>query len=212
MAGSPNRRPRRTARGPETHPPGRADREATLKCVKSDNFPVVALLPSIPSAPVEPLLGAGAFLLRNLIPIAIVTGTAVSVYTFGYKRPELILEVELSGADGPRGDGHTRANLMLLLANVGSGSAEEVQMTVTAGAFAFDNDIEPTDTITAAYEPPQAVMEIRGGRKVRFFGGGCRHDVFLENVVYEGDVQELWLGSALFTDGEHELKYLVSCK
>lgn len=55
-------------------------------------------------------------------------------------------------------------------------------------------------------------MEIRGGRKSGFIGGGERHDIYLNNVVYQGDVQELWLGKAIFKKGEHDLKYQVSCK
>lgn len=55
-------------------------------------------------------------------------------------------------------------------------------------------------------------MEIRSGRKSGFIGGGRRHDIYLENVVYEGDVQELWLGNAVFTEGKYDLKYQVACK
>lgn len=161
------------------------------------------------------ILGSwGNLFLNNLVPIAVISGTAVSIYTFGYKRPELILEVEspTGHRTQPSEDGDTQANFGLLLANVGNSSAEEVQLTITADAFKFSNSIDATDSITPDYEPPQAGMEIRSGRMTGFLGGGRRHDIFLENVVYEGDVQELGLGKAIFTDGNHDLKYQVCCK
>ena len=149
-----------------------------------------------------------------MVPLAIFTTGAISFYTFIYKRPELILEPELSISTrrGPDEDGNAEAPLLLLLANVGNSSAEEVQLTITADAFRFDNNIEATDSITSSYEPPQAMMEIRSGRKSGFVGGGHRHDIYIENMVYEGDVQELWLDNAIFTEGKHDLKYQVSCK
>ena len=172
------------------------------------------MLPDILAGAIDAISGLGAFIVKNIVPIAIVTTAAVTSYSFLYKRPELILEVEqsTSGPTQPDEDGDAEAVIMLLLANVGNSSASEVQLTVTADAFKFDNDIDATDSIVSEYEPPQAVMEIRSGRKSGFIGGGSRHDIYLENVVYEGDVQELWLGSAIFDEGEHDLKYQVSCK
>jgi hypothetical protein len=151
---------------------------------------------------------------NNLVPLAIVTTGAVTSYSFVYKRPELILEPNLStsAAAQPGEEGDVSAVIMLLLANVGNSSAAEVQVSLTADAFKFDNGINTTDMITTAYEPPQAVMEIRSGRKSGFVGGGERNDVYLENVIYECDVQELWLGNAIFDEGEHDLKYQVACK
>jgi len=160
------------------------------------------------------LTSFGTLIWKNLVPLAIFTTGSVTFYSFLYKRPELIMEVEISYsrelASGEEGD--AEAGLMLLLANVGNSSADEVKFTITADAFKFENDIPSTDSITSTYEPPQAVMEIRGGRKSGFIGGGRRHDIYLENVVYEGDVQELWLGRAIFREGEHALKYHVACK
>lgn len=163
---------------------------------------------------VQAVVSLGAFVVSNIVPIAIITTAAVTSYSFLYKRPELILEVDQStaGPIQPDEDGDAGSVLMLLLANVGNSSASEIQLTITADAFKFDNDIDLTDSIVSEYEPPQAVMEIRSGRKSGFFGGGRRHDIYLENVVYEGDVQELWLGKAIFDEREHDLKYQVSCK
>lgn len=143
------------------------------------------------------LVSGGDFFLNNLVPIAVISGTAVSIYTFGYKRPELILEVEppTGHLTQPSEDGDAQANFMLLLANVGNSSAEEVQLIITADAFKFNNKIDATNSITPDYELPQAGVEIRSGRMAGFIGGGRRHDIFLENVVYEGDVQELYLES-----------------
>lgn len=160
------------------------------------------------------LMSLGSLVWKNLVPLAVFTTGAVTFYSFIYKRPELILEAELSSAfeTAQNEDGDAKAVLMLLLANAGNNSATEVQLTLTADAFHFDNNIDSTDSITSSYEPPQAVMEIRSGRKSGFIGGGRRHDIYLENVVYQGDVQELWLGSAIFTEGKHDLKYQVACK
>lgn len=162
----------------------------------------------------QTVVSLGAFVVSNIVPIAIITTAAVTSYSFLYKRPELILEVDqsASGPAQPSEDGDAESILMLLLANVGNSSASEIQLTITADAFKFDNDIDSTDSIVSEYEPPQAVMDIRSGRKSGFIGGGRRHDIYLENVVYEGDVQELWLGTAMFKQGKHELKYQVSCK
>lgn len=163
---------------------------------------------------VRAVVSLGTYVVSNIVPIAIITTAAVTSYSFLYKRPELILEVEQStgGPTNPGEDGDAWSVLMLLLANVGNSSASEVQLTITADAFKFDNDIDSTDSIVSEYEPPQAVMQIRSGRKSGFIGGGRRHDIYLENVVYEGDVQELWLGRAIFDEGKHDLKYQVSCK
>lgn len=172
------------------------------------------LSPDIIADVVQHLLTVGAFVVSNIVAIAIFTTAAVTSYSFLYKRPELILEVENtdSGPTQPGEDGDADANIILLLANVGNSSASEVQMTITADKFKFNNDIDTTNSITSKYEPPQAVMEIRSGRKSGFIGGGRRHDIYLENVVYENDVQELWLGKAIFDEGDHDLKYQVSCK
>ncbi|TVT95150.1 hypothetical protein [Haloferax volcanii] len=172
------------------------------------------MLPNIFVGTAEAIYSLGAFIVNNIVPIAIVTTAAVTSYSFLYKRPELILEIEksISSSTQPDEAGDVDAVIMLLLANVGNSSASEVQLTLTADAFKFDNNIDATDSIVDEYEPPQAVMEIRSGRKSGFIGGGRRHDIFLENVVYEGDVQELWLGKAIFSEGEHALKYQVSCK
>jgi len=169
---------------------------------------------SILQAVLQDLISIGMLIWNNIVPLAIVTTGTITFYSFVYKRPELILEVELSSVvEAPSDeDGDINAGLMILLANVGNSSAEEVQLTITADAFHFDNSIESTDSIVSTYEPPQAVMEIRSGRKSGFLGGGRRHDIYLENVVYEGDVQELWLGRAIFTEGKHDLKYQVACK
>jgi len=163
---------------------------------------------------IQVVVSLGAFVGSNIVPIAIITTAAVTSYSFLYKRPELILEVDQSTARHTQSDedGDAGSDLMFLLANVGNSSASEVQLTITADAFKFGNDIDSTDSIVSEYEPPQAVMEIRSGRKSGFFGGGRRHDIYLENVVYEGDVQELWLGEAIFDEDEHDLKYQVSCK
>ena len=163
---------------------------------------------------VQTVVSLGGFVVSNILGIAIITTAAVTSYSFLYKRPELILEVDQStaGPKQPDEDGDAGSVLMLLLANVGNSSASEIQLTITADAFKFDNDIDSTDSIVSEYKPPQAVMEIRSGRKSGFIGGGRRHDIYLENVVYEGDVQELWLGEAIFNEGEHDLKYQVSCK
>lgn len=163
---------------------------------------------------VQATVSLRAFVVSNTVPIAIITTAAVTSYSFLYKRPELILEVDQSwaGPTQPDEDGDAGSVLMLLLANVGNSSASEIQLTITADAFKFDNDIDSTDSIVSEYEPPQAVMEIRSGRKSGFGGGGRRHDIYLENVVYERDVQELWLGKAIFDEGEHDLKYQASCK
>lgn len=172
------------------------------------------MLPDIFAGTVDAIYALGAFIIKNIVPIAILTTAAVTSYSFFYKQPELILEVEqsVSGSTQPDEDGDSDAVIMLLLANVGNSSANEVQLTITADAFKFDNDIDATDSIVSEYEPPQAIMEIRSGRKSGFIGGGRRHDIYLENVVYEGDVQELWLGKAIFTEGKHDMKYQVSCK
>ena len=172
------------------------------------------MLPDVLAGAIDAISSLGAFIGKNIVPIAIITTAAVTSYTFLYKRPELILEIEqsASGLTQPDEDGDADAVIILLIANVGNSSASEVQLTITADAFKFDNNIDTTDSIVSEYELPQAVTEIRSGRKSAFVGGGRRHDIYLENVVYEGDVQELWLGSAIFDEGEHDLKYQVSCK
>ncbi|QLH83795.1 hypothetical protein [Halosimplex pelagicum] len=172
------------------------------------------MLPDIFATTANLIYSLGRFIVKNIVPIAILTTAAVTSYSFLYKRPELILEVKqsVSGSRGPDEDGDADAVIMLLLANVGNSSASDVQLTITADAFKFDNDIDATDSIVSDYEPPQAVMEIRSGRKSGFIGGGRRHDIYLENVVYEGDVQELWLGKTIFNEGRHDLKYQISCR
>lgn len=167
--------------------------------------------------PIEFLVSPAAFVASNIVPLAIITTAVVTSYKFLYKRPELIMEVEQSYSTPINADedGDVEVGLMFLLANVGNNSASEVQLTITADAFKFDDGIEPTESITRDYEPKQAVMEIRSGRKSGFIGGGHRHDIYLENVVYENDVQELWLGPAIFTergDGKNDLRYRVCCK
>lgn len=161
----------------------------------------------------QAVVSLGAFVVSNIVPIAIITTAAVTSYSFLYKRPELILEVSQSTVGPTQSDegGDVGAVIVLLLANVGNSSASEIQLTITADAFKFDNDIHSTDSIVNEYEPPQAVMEIRSGRKSGFLGGGRRHDIYLENVAYQGDVQELYLGRAIFDEGKHDLKYQVSC-
>lgn len=174
----------------------------------------MSLIPSNLQMFYQGMIALGTLVWNNLVPLAVVTTGAITFYSFIYKRPELILEAELSSTSKTAHDedGDIKAVLLFLLANVGNNSAEEVQLTITADAFHFDNDIQTTDSIISSYEPPQAVMEIRSGRKSGFIGGGRRHDIYLKNVVYEGDVQELWLGSAIFTEGKHDLKYQVACK
>lgn len=90
-------------------------------------------LPSEITAEAPQILVSLAFVVANIVPIAIITTTFVTSYSFLYKRPELILEVEqsVSSPTQPDEDGDAGAVLILLLANVGNSSASEVQLTIT---------------------------------------------------------------------------------
>lgn len=108
------------------------------------------MLPDILVGVINAISSLGAFIVKNIVPIAIITTAAVTSYSFLYKRPELLLEVKqsVSGPTHPDEDGDADAVIILLIANVGNSSASEVQLTITADAFKFDNDIDTTDSMS----------------------------------------------------------------
>lgn len=58
------------------------------------------MLPNLFAAAEDAIYALGASLVKNIVPIAIITTAAVTSYSLLYKRPELILEVKQS-ASGP---------------------------------------------------------------------------------------------------------------
>lgn len=139
----------------------------------------------------------------------------LSVYRFVYLRPELFLDVDLDGngySQRQDGEGYD-ANIGLYLVNAGNRFAEDAQLTFALDAFHFDLELDTPDHPVEDYDVPTTMMDTRSGRKMGYFGGGRRHDVFFEGVVYEQDTFELYYGEAVFDEEKtHEIRYTVACR
>jgi hypothetical protein len=160
----------------------------------------------------EILVNIGGFVFSTeAAGAAAVLGTTIAIYQFFYLRPELILDVDISGWHN-RSE-HVNATIAFYVINAGHRFAEDVQISITADAFKFDNDTETTSTMSEEYGGVTAEFEIKSGRKAGYIGGGRRHDINIGNPIYEGEISKLYFGSAIFEeDGLHELKYKVACR
>lgn len=148
---------------------------------------------------------------REIIALATIAAAFIAVYRLVYLRPELFIEPNVESVH--EREENTKAIMSLFLVNGGNRFAEDVQVTLTLDAFKFDNDIESTDYVTNRYQVPQTTLDIRSGRKSGYVGGGRRHDIYVENPVYEKDVMKMWFGTSIFNEeGKQELKYTVACR
>lgn len=140
------------------------------------------------------------------VAIATVLGTALAVYRFIIKRPELIFDIEID--DPYQGvDGELKIIPSLQLANVGRQYAADVHVSFTLHGFEFENENE-------GQKGPETLLEIQSERVLHFmFTTGERHDLYFENVIYNDDVFELFYGSIEFEDeGEYLLDYTIACR
>lgn len=146
---------------------------------------------------------------------AAVLAVLLSLYKFVYLRPELFLDVSLDGngyREKQEGEGY-HANLSLYLVNAGSRFAEDVQLTFALDAFHFDSSLDTPEHPVEEYDVPSTMMDTRSGRKMGYIGGGRRHDVFFEGVVYEQDTFQLYYGETGFEKEQtHEIRYTVACR
>ncbi|WP_254532777.1 hypothetical protein [Natrinema gelatinilyticum] len=152
---------------------------------------------------------------REVGVLAAIGALLLSLYRFVYLRPELFLDVDLNNGTylkRQEGDGYT-ANISIYLVNAGNRYAEDVQLTFALDAFKFETDLDTTEHPSESYEINTTTMDSRSGRRIGFMGGGRRHDIFFENVVYERDIHKLYYGKAIFSSEQtHEIKYTIACR
>jgi hypothetical protein len=145
--------------------------------------------------------------------LAAIVGASISLYRFGYRRPELLIDVGVRHSREVRQEGHTTAVMRLFVVNAGHSFAEDVQITLALDAFHFENDIETSEHPTDAYEVPSTTLDIASGRMSGYLGGGRRHDIYVARPIYEQDVLEMYFGNSIFENkGPHELKYTIACR
>lgn len=162
-----------------------------------------------------PELIGGLSLLEVIAAVAGISAVIGGVVTFLVRRfllgPELLIDVSLRGFH-VRAD-HVKASMTLYIVNAGNRPADDVEISFTADAFSFENDMPTSDTPTESYDPPQTELVIDRGAKHDFVGGGRRHDLVLARPLTRENSYELYLGEAVFkNEGEHELKYSITCR
>lgn len=167
---------------------------------------------NLADAVVRILRPIGNQILSSEAAAAAAIGTVlIAAYRLLYLRPEMLLDINVRGWHD-RTD-HVNATIALYVINAGNKFAEDVQLSITADAFYFENDIESTSSMSEDYQGATAEFEIKSGMKAGYVGGGRRHDINIGNPLYEGDVSKLYLGSAIFEKpGKHELKYSIACR
>jgi hypothetical protein len=138
----------------------------------------------------------------------------ITVYRVFYLQPALFLHAKhkASSKGTLQDDYDTGGVVTLFLINGGNQYAEDVQLTITLDAFKFDVDTTSGESPTEEYDIGTTLADVRSGRVMPFIGGGQRHDIYLENSVYSGDVLPMFFGSTEMDDGEHCLHYTVSCR
>lgn len=148
---------------------------------------------------------------EEVLALATIIAAIIAIYKFVYLRPELFVDVDIVSYH--ERTSHTVAIMRLYLVNGGNRFAEDVQISFTLDAFKFENDIPATDYVTEDYRIPETELDIRSGMKGGYIGGGRRHDIYVENPVYEKDVMKMYFGETIFdSEGTHELKYSVACR
>lgn len=162
----------------------------------------------------------GDFIRSNIfVGLASGAGTLLAFYRYVYKSPELYLELDIDNIFDPdrmsdKNDQNHVAEIFgdLKVINGGNKYAEDVQLSLTADAFTFSNDIPDMHSTSEGYDIPSGLPAVKYGRKQYFIGGGERNDIILDNTVYEKDIQQFSLGRLKLPEGKSILYYTISCK
>ncbi|MDB2242661.1 hypothetical protein [Halorubrum ezzemoulense] len=145
-----------------------------------------------------------AIVSKEAAALAAIAGTFLAFYRYVYLRPELLLSAE-NLVSYETVSGETSSQINLYLSNVGHEFAEDTYLSFALKRFEFD-DVD--------FQTPESPLLIKSHEMVGFFGmKGERHDLYIENALYEGDIFKLYFGGCAFeNDGKYTLKYTVACK
>ncbi|WP_459987926.1 hypothetical protein, partial [Natrinema sp. JCM 9743] len=123
-----------------------------------------------------------------------------------YNRPELLLDATPGDYDPITGPDSTTISAELSLVNAGNDSAEDVYLSFTLPDWWFDDG----DSIKEVCE---TTLKIDEERTYGFIGAKSeRHDLYIENIIYEGDIFSLYYDHPKFAnDGCYKVEYVVAC-
>ena len=113
--------------------------------------------------------------------IVAVLGTLLAYYRYFYKQPELLLDATPNDFDPIVGPNSTSIAAELSLVNAGNAAANDVYLSFTLPDWRFDDD--------DIFDVQETTLKIDEERTYGFIGVKSeRHDIFIENIIYEGDV------------------------
>lgn len=139
--------------------------------------------------------------------LATIIGTAIVVHQRYYKSPALVLDARSDGHDPIVGPDSVSISGKLFLHNAGHAPAKDVYLSFTLTNWRYDPD---ASEIAKVAETPLMIKE---ERTFGFIGSeGERHDIYVENTMYEQDTATLYYDHRRFTeDGCYEVEYMVAC-
>ena len=139
--------------------------------------------------------------------LATIVGTAIIIHQRYYKSPALVLDARSDTHDPIVGPAGVSISGKLLLHNAGHAPAKDVYLSFTLTNWRYAPD---ASEIAKVAETPLMIKE---ERTFGFFSSeGERHDIYIENTVYEQDVATLYYDHRQFTEeGCYEVEYMVAC-
>lgn len=149
----------------------------------------------------------GDFLLSSeMAAIAAILATSLAYYKYLYNQPELLLDATPSDYDPIVGPDSTSISAELSLINAGNTSADNVYLSFTLPDWRFDED--------SIKDVQETTLKTDEERTYGFIGvKGERHDLFIENILYESDIFSLYYDHPQFeSDGCYMIEYVVACK
>lgn len=141
--------------------------------------------------------------------LATIVGIGIVIHQRYYKNPALIIDAQPDTHDPIvdfDGDGVCISG-KLTLHNAGHAPAKDVYLSFTLTNWRYEPD---AGEISKVVETPLIIKEERTSG---FIGAeGERHDIYVENTVYEQDIATLYYDHRRFTeDGCYEVEYTVAC-
>lgn len=149
----------------------------------------------------------GDFLLSSeMAAIAAILATLLAYYRYLYNQPELLLDATPGEHDPIVGPDSTSISAELSLINAGNASADNVYLSFTLPDWRFDED--------SIKDVQETTLKTDEERTYGFIGVKSeRHDLFIENILYEGDIFSLYYDHPQFeNDGCYKVEYVVACK
>jgi hypothetical protein len=139
--------------------------------------------------------------------LATIIGTAIIIHQRYYKSPALILDAKPDTHDPIEYPDSVSISGKLSLHNAGHAPAKDVYLSFTLTNWRYDPD---ASEIANVAETPLMIKE---ERTFGYLGSeGERHDIYVENAVYEQDTATLYYDHRRFTeDGCYEIEYMVAC-